>query len=52
MVSSDTPDRVVRGQAKVESLGLDLDLDLDLELGRPEVGRAKAVRADQIGEDV
>jgi hypothetical protein len=45
---------VVRGQAKVESLGLDLDqdLDLDLELVRPELGRAEAVRAEQIGEDV
>ena len=45
---------MVRGQAKVESLGLDLDqdLDLDLELVRPEVGRAEAVRAEPIEEDV
>jgi len=43
---------VVRGQAKVESFGLDLDLDLhlDLELVRPEVGRAEAVRAGRSGK--
>jgi len=43
---------VVRGQAKVESLGLDLDLDLDLdlELVRPELGRAEAVRAGRSGK--
>ena len=43
---------MVRGQAKVESSGLDLDLDLDLdlELVRPELGRVEAVRAGRSGE--
>ena len=43
---------MVRGHARVESLGLDLDLDLDLDLVRPEVGRAEAVRAGQIGSSL